>query len=238
VGTYRISSEKLKKMRKQARLTQEELAALAECSDRVVRKAEAGGSLRYDTIELLCSALTECGVPVAAEDLIAANLLKAQQLVASFRRYGRTAGNHFPIFFLSGDLEFFVAGDASVIPFAGQWNGRKGFEKFLDTFFDCVHPDPSSDDSRYAESKNHVVASWHDRWHCNDVALGKIWCNFHLQFINQSIVKIDFQYDTGAVYQKLANHSSHNGAIRRKPSVLKRNTSKASVGVQHRPTSA
>lgn len=203
---FRIASDKLKQFRKRAKLTQEELAALADCSDRVVRKAEAGGSLRYETILSISTSLTSCGVSMQPDDLIAANLLKAKQFVEAMDR-GLRSKEHFDLGNLSEELELNVAGHFPIIPFAGIWVGRSGLKQFLNRFCQLIERDPTSVLTRYSESEEAVVASRIDLWQFDRFTPIPVWCNFHFHFKKETISRIDFQYDTLVVYQTLADLS-------------------------------
>ena len=54
--------------RKSRNLTQEALADAADLSDRVVRKAESGGEVRFSTLMTLADALRDAGSNVKAGD--------------------------------------------------------------------------------------------------------------------------------------------------------------------------
>lgn len=65
-----INGDLMRDLRKARGWTQEQLAALAGYSPRLIRKAESGSSVKSDTIEVLAAALSTPEAPVSPETLV------------------------------------------------------------------------------------------------------------------------------------------------------------------------
>lgn len=128
------SGEVLRHYREKRGWTQEELANRAGFTKRLVAKAEANGSLKPYSIEVLAETLSEGADEVFPEDLttspkeLAIALLLAicdheSETVASCRQ------------FLSDDLILYIPGGADCAPLSGVHRGVDGLDRYFRTFF-------------------------------------------------------------------------------------------------------
>jgi ketosteroid isomerase-like protein len=104
------------------------LATRVGCSERVVRKAEKGGQLRRETLELLAEALATADEPLTAADLTTDPLAVAQAFMRVYLRHGIDAprvGRHL----LAPDLVVVI--HAQEVGFAGTFVGVDGFERMI-----------------------------------------------------------------------------------------------------------
>lgn len=115
-------------------MTQEDLAAAAGLSTRVVAKAEAGGGLSATTLQALADCLSLPDEPVHAEDLAFDPLEIAAEF---FRHYADHEAEMVDQCrpFLDPNMTAFVAGEVGSNPIAGTYEGLTGFEHFVRTFF-------------------------------------------------------------------------------------------------------
>ncbi len=129
-----IDARKLKALRIQLGWTQGDLARFAGYSERLIRKAEASGSLSVGTIRDIAQALSVCGRTVTVEQLTIDLIAIAHQFVQSYDAHGEAMvcrcehllAEHFV--FCNSAQNF----DAM---FSGGWNGRFGLQQFTELFF-------------------------------------------------------------------------------------------------------
>lgn len=196
---FRLQGSLLKRYRNQALLTQEQLAASADCSDRVIRKAEAGGVLRYETIELIVAALQCNGVPVTVQELLIGNKYIAKNLMEALDLHGVLLTRHFRQF--SPGVRMNVAGLTDLIPFAGSWRGISGINQHLKQFFHTFQRKTPAPAKSYLESEGEVVVRFKDLWQARDKTLVRTWVDLHFVIRDGLINTIEMHYDTHAVYQ-------------------------------------
>jgi transcriptional regulator with XRE-family HTH domain len=80
-----VNGEMLKFFRSRRGWTQEELATIVGYTGRVIRKAEASGSLHPDTIEILAEALSGPDWTVDPEDLVTIPESMARAVINAYR---------------------------------------------------------------------------------------------------------------------------------------------------------
>ncbi|MCA9049588.1 MAG: helix-turn-helix transcriptional regulator, partial [Planctomycetaceae bacterium] len=127
----------LASLRKSGGLTQDELAHEARLSVRVIRKAEKSGNIRFSTLSAIAEALRTHGADAAAERLCCDPVTIAQQFVEAYRRHEEKMTDHIR-HLLCPDLDVFVAGDPSQIPFAGTFHGPDGLQEMWCRFFGLI----------------------------------------------------------------------------------------------------
>lgn len=129
-----FNAQLLKALRKELGWTQEELAARADLSVRVVAKAEAGQVVSAKTRRALVAALKRSGKEVGEADLTC----NPERLVRAFiQNYVEhqaecvTKSREM----ISPDIVAFVDGDPSTNPIAGTYRGIDEFDGFWRKFF-------------------------------------------------------------------------------------------------------
>ncbi len=95
---HSVFGAKLKRLRIMAGLTQNKLAQLVDCSDRLIRRAEASFPVRFSTLERIAVALSELGQQVEPSDLISNHLAIAKRLWSGYAAHGRNLLDVFPHF--------------------------------------------------------------------------------------------------------------------------------------------
>jgi hypothetical protein len=108
---------------------------LSGYTERLIRKAEHGGSLDMSTILDLAETLStpEYRVPL---ELITIDIVSiAKKWVESFDKLHRKMLPEIEAY-LADDFVFNCPGDPAMAPFVGVWERREGLQKWLDTFFD------------------------------------------------------------------------------------------------------
>jgi len=128
----RVDGAKLRRLRQERAWSQEELAHQADLSERLIRKAESSGLLRYTTLVQLARALSRMGRSVRPEDLVPTETNNLVELVESLfvdnpdpkERSENVYGQA---------LKIIVAGSAEAIPFSGTFQGMEGFMRMRKT---------------------------------------------------------------------------------------------------------
>lgn len=194
-----INPKQLRKFRNARGWSQVELARRAGYSDRLIRKAETGGSLEYETAENLAEALSEHGGHVSLQSLINDNLAMTRHFMECYDAKGRDMIPEVE-HFLADDMVMNVAGDKSTAPFAGQWHGKDGLQQFLDSFFAVFQREPNSLKVDYLVGDSSVTARYKER-NCflGGQLIPPVWVNLHFQFCEAVICRIDDEFDTGAI---------------------------------------
>lgn len=123
--------------RKSVGLSQEALAEQADLSVRVVRKAESGDSVRFSTLMMIADVLNRRGVAVKPGDLCTDPVEVVRTFIEAYRRHEEGMVREIR-HLLSEDMITFVAGDPTVIPFAGTFHGPDGLAEFWSRFFALV----------------------------------------------------------------------------------------------------
>src|SRR6476646_3797432 len=125
----------LRHFREKRGWTQDELATRAGYSKRVIAKAEAGGSLHQDTVDVLASALSTDGECVYPEDLLASPKALARRFVETYRRFEHELAIRYRDF-LSDHLVCIVGSEDPSVPLAGTYQGPDGFDRYCRKFFE------------------------------------------------------------------------------------------------------
>ena len=145
-------------LRKSCRMTQQSLAIAADLSVRVIRKAESGGEVRFSTLVAMADAMRRHGVNVQARDLCTDPVEVVKSFIEACRVHRENTVSAIR-YLLSEDLTTFVAGDPSLIPFAGDFVGPDGLTYCLSRLFleSSIATAPSSV-FKYFASGSEVVA--------------------------------------------------------------------------------
>ncbi len=154
----------LRERRRRRRWTQEELAARSGYSVRLIAKAEAGGSLHPDTIEILAATLDTPDHRLTPEDLIHDPLALARRFIRAYARHERDTVAACRSL-LSPRVTAWVDGDPRQIPFAGRYESIDGLDRFFHTFFGLFYrPDKAMFAAPAMLSQGNRVVAWgHER---------------------------------------------------------------------------
>lgn len=201
---YTVNGEKLRALRRQVGLTQEQLASLVDCSDRLIRKAERSGSLRFATIDVIAKQLVKagCNLNRTSELILSGDhevRASAERFLECYDQHGLSMLNY--VDDVAEDFELYIPGDSTVIPFAGSWYGPEGLQRFLNTFFADFCRKPQSLDPVYLECENQVTAKFHDQCAYKGHWLPSYWINLHFTFQDGLISRIENHYDTFKFHQ-------------------------------------
>jgi transcriptional regulator with XRE-family HTH domain len=124
----------LKSLRKELDWTQEDLAARADLSVRVIAKAEAGQLVAPRTARALVKALREAGLQVSEADLVCNPELLVRTFLKNYVEHQAECVAKSRDF-ISPDVVAFVDGDPASNPIAGTYRGIDEFDAFWRKFF-------------------------------------------------------------------------------------------------------
>lgn len=189
-------------------MTQVELAQRAGYSERLVRKAEAGGSLSLATIEDLADALSSEFKRVAPSDLCSSPEMLARTFVDCYDEHERLMLDYCG-HLLAEDFVFHCA-DSTGSSFGGDWQGAKGFQAWLDQLFSTVSRlNRKCLAVSYMAAENRVTARYHDTFVAGDHSQHVMWVNLHFTTCNGLIQRIDDEYDS-SLLAKLQSRSGRS----------------------------
>jgi transcriptional regulator with XRE-family HTH domain len=127
----------VKQRRLRRRWTQENLADITGFSVRLIAKAEAGGSLHPDTIEVLAAALSTATDPLFPEDLIADPKQLALEFLKQLKLHqGQVVSKCHQ--FLAEEVRFVMPGNPDILPFAGRHVGVDAMDQACFKFFEAM----------------------------------------------------------------------------------------------------
>lgn len=212
--SYPCNGTILSYLRNRAGLTQEALARRSGYSRRLISKAEANGTISSATIQDLATALSSPENPVYPEDLIADPRAMSMEFVLGMYRYGRDIVRICRRF-LATNVVFRIAGDPSVLPFAGSHVGQPAVEAALSRFFSVFEPPSNHDPAPHYTfvHKGNDVIVWGQTWmHPHGRPLTRpIALSLWLTFERGKIVSCDHRFDTSEaarVVQEAQRHLS------------------------------
>ena len=116
--------------REQLKLTQTQLAARAELSERVIRKAENDESVSQTTLKALASALRTKDQDIHATDLICEPLAIAQAYMRSYLQHGADSSRQ-SVHLFAPDVVMAIHTDDPNLQFAGEFQGVGGIERMI-----------------------------------------------------------------------------------------------------------
>ena len=182
--------------------SQVELARRSGYSERVIRKAEAGGKLRAETILDLADTMSGNGRVISFAELTVDLESIARRFVESYDSLGcgmLTAC--FDIF--ADDFAFNYPADPNQFSFAGVWIGLTGFQDFLNQFFSTFTRKAGSLKPIYMVCEDHVVARFEDQVYYQSHEMPAYWVNLHFQFGDGKVIRIDDEFDSYNASQSL-----------------------------------
>lgn len=174
--------------------TQAELAKAAGYTERLVSKAENGGSLEITTIQDLAEALSTPDKIVSFASLTLDIAAIARKWVETFARLETRMLSEMESLFTT-DFEFVCPGDPQMAPFVGTWKGTKGLQQWLDLFFGFFEK-TVNEEVEYMVGEGTVIARWLATCTYQGVQCPPVRINMHFQFENGLIARIVDDYDT------------------------------------------
>lgn len=181
--------------------TQKDLANRAGYTERLIRKAESGGTLGIQTAMDIAEALSQELHTVSSDDFVLARdrLAAAQRFLEAFALHGQDMVVHVK-HELTHDFSLRIAVfSGSFSFFSNALLGSTGLQLFLDGIAGKFSIDNGLIDAKYTVGDEIVSARYSQKlWHAGR-ALDPFWVNLHFRFESQRIASIEVDYDTFAV---------------------------------------
>ncbi len=195
VKGLRVCGDSLRNLRIMRGLTQAELARLAGYSERLVRKAESGGTLSLSTIEDLAEALSCRERKVASSDLCSFPEAIARKFVDCYDEHQHRMLHYCGELFAK-DFVFRCAGEPGSLV-AGDWYGVSGFQAWLDRLFSIVQrPRCNTLQVSYMTAQDLVTARYDDTFVAADRSQHVMWVNLHFTIRHGLIECLENEFDT------------------------------------------
>ncbi len=200
----RCHGAKVAALRNQLGWTQEMLAEKAGYSDRLIRKAEAGGSVSAGTLTALAKTFQEHGVQVLAADLEMDAVAVAREFIEGM--YTEKANvvdalaEH-----IADDVVFHFAGDPNVFPFAGTHEGKDAGRRAFQLFYSVIQPpeDMSEIDDMKFLPTAHGSLVWGKTWaHPIGMPMQEpIQLAIRMDFADGKLILFDDRFDTAMGFE-------------------------------------
>ncbi len=200
VRSMPCSGEQLRYFREKRGWTQDDLADRAGYSKRLVAKAETGGSLNPDTLEVLAATLSVNGECVHLEDLLASPKALAQRYVETFRQYEHELATRCKDF-LADDMVCIVGGDDRSVPLSGTYEGPDGFDSYCRKFFEIFERrDKNLYHPKIIAEGNHVMLAGREAIRLKGLPKepeeSPGWLVQDMQFARGKLVRLELLFDT------------------------------------------
>ncbi len=180
--SYLINGEVVRQLRLQNGWTQKEFALKAGYSERLIRKAELGGCLRFSVIEDLAECLSDGNETITFEKLVLNPLRVAKLWTTNFDIHGVNMLEHVK-HTMDNELVFRCGGSQKVFPFDGEWHGIEGHQRWLNAFFHEFERVPGISVT-YSIGDEIVSARWLETVKIKGVLCPPVQINFHFFFRN------------------------------------------------------
>jgi transcriptional regulator with XRE-family HTH domain len=189
-----VNAVRMRKLRLSCGWSQAELARKSGYTSRLIRKAESGGSLNYETIADLADTFTSFGTAVRTEELLFDPVAIVKEFMEAYERMGAGCIQRLAHYFSpSVQLECLV--DPVCFPFAGTWSGLESLLDFFQTFCRQYGRLPERLLVVYLLGTECVSARFEDSLVSEGVELPALRFNWHFQFQAGMIARIDFEFD-------------------------------------------
>ncbi len=195
IRSINVCGDRIRFFRCKQGLTQAELAHRAGYSDRLIRKAEGGGSLSLTTLADIADALSAANCIVTVDDLQSSPLNVARQFLESYDLHYNSMLEHNAQLF-SSDFVFNSSGDPAS-PLFGIWHGIEGLQKWLNLISSMVaRPNRGVLKVTYLADGENVTAHYTDVFAASEDDPKEMWVNLHLKIRSGLIYYLSNQYDT------------------------------------------
>jgi transcriptional regulator with XRE-family HTH domain len=181
--------------------TQKDLANRAGYTERLIRKAESGGTLGIQTAMDIAEALSQELHALSSDDFVLARdrLAAAQRFLEAFALHGQDMVAHVK-YELTNDFILRIAVfSGSVSSFSNAFLGSSGLQLVLDGVAGECSIYKGLIDAKYTVGDGIVSARYSQKLWFAGCALDPFWVNLHFRFESQRIASIEVDYDTFAV---------------------------------------
>lgn len=192
----RANGSFIRELRKARGWTQLALAGRAGYSERVIRKAEGGETIRHDVLASLAEALGTPEEPITVAMLTADPLPLVRKFFETYDRHEREMLSHL-VDVLSPEIKFIFHADPARNPLSGTWEGFAGLQAYLDKFFGMfVRCNPGKLTPRYSVNGEQVVVSYSEIVRFGEIVAPPVWIHLIFTIQDGRIVQVEDFCDT------------------------------------------
>lgn len=174
--------------------TQRQLARAAGYTERLIRKAEFGGTLNIKTVEDLAEALSTPDNAVAVESLTVDIVAIARRWIEAMEQHEVQMVSEIESY-LAENFEFVCPGEPGTLPFIGTFKGASGLQQWLKLYFSHVQREKRIV-VEYMVGEDSVIARWLECGTFLGVPTPPVRINMHFRFVGGLISRIVDDYDT------------------------------------------
>lgn len=200
---FQVNGQSIKQFRAALGWSQAALADRAGYSERLVRKAEAGGKISLQALRDLAEALSSESQFVHPDYLRSDNLSIAKQVLLCYDIHRVQMIGHCH-HLLSSEIAVHFHTQSPHIPFAGSWQGISGFQAFLNLYCSLLTHHSQSIRPTFTTGEETVSARYHEQFHCGESKSSSLWFNQHFRMLAGRVVQIDYECDTDSLQRLLS----------------------------------
>jgi transcriptional regulator with XRE-family HTH domain len=193
----------LRVLRNERGWTQRELARRSGYTERLVRKAELGGSLDLQTVVDIADALSQELGKVALEDLeVSRDIVSLVQcFMNGFFHQGRDMIEDIETY-LSPGFSLIIAGAPRSSVLSGEWKFPTGLQQFVDRFYGLFQRSSNECiDVAYTTGDRIVSARYRESLMVDGFQINPFWVNLHFRFSGGLIESIDVDFDAWSLIE-------------------------------------
>jgi transcriptional regulator with XRE-family HTH domain len=193
--SVQVCGERVRHFRVAQEWTQVELARRSGYSERVIRKAEAGGPISRSALRVIAKALSSNGRVVTEDDLCQSPVNIVRQFIESYDWHYDQMLPHCESL-ISSDFSFHSAGDKDSTV-RGTWIGSEGWQAWLNEMKKLVErPIRGKLDVFFMTDGEIVAARYIDHFAAPGQEPVAMWVNLYFQIKQGKICRLDNHYDT------------------------------------------
>ena len=174
--------------------TQRQLARSAGYTERLIRKAEIGGTLDIKTVQDLAEALSTPDNAVAVASLTVDIAAIARRWMEAWAQHEAQMVSKIESYLAEG-FEFVCPGEPGTVPFVGTFKGTFGLQQWMELYFSHVQREQNMP-VEYMVGDDSVIARWLECGTYLGVPAPPVRINLHFRFVGGLIARIVDDYDT------------------------------------------
>lgn len=193
--------------------TQADFAKLSGYTTRLIQKAEKGGALAPQSLEVLAKTLSLDSETVSIDQLTLTPLRVVKEFIRHVNESRSEAGVASAHIF-SDDCYIWCAGNKEQVPFAGEWIGKEGLIQYVRLFHAMLTPsnDGLLQNIRYLANGPHVAcwAEAHAQVAGMPGEMPDVWVIHLYEVRSGKITRYENHFDTETGSEHLAEAKARN----------------------------
>ena len=189
-----VNGRELRTRRLSRGWTQRQLARSAGYTERLIRKAEIGGTLDIKTVQDLAEALSTPDNAVAVASLTVDIAAIARRWMEAWAQHEAQMVSEVESHLAEG-FEFVCPGEPGTVPFVGTFKGACGLRQWMELYFSHVQREKNLS-VEYMVGEDSVIARWLECGTFLGMPAPPVRINMHFRFVGRLITRIVDDYDT------------------------------------------